>query len=398
MRKFILIILILCILFNTTGCKVKFGGMEEIDELLFVRIAGIDRKPGNDNIVRITISSKRVKPSGNNDNKAEKAYAETLSAEGSTIFEAVRNLHTFSDMHPFWGHMDFILIGEDAAKDDILKYMDFFARESQFRLTARVIVVSGGTAEEVILKAATGEDFISDRLNHIFDKIGETSISVKVSLAKLLELFGGKSSSAYLPGIRMKDSIGEEIEEKAKNDIVLDRIAVFKEGKLLDYIKGDEAKGFNWITGQVNSGIIVVKDETGNKNSLEILESDTKIIPKFNSKDLSVTIKIRMSSNVGEQQSGEDIYNEKSIGFLEKQQNELIASQVKSALRYAQQSRVDIFGIGDSVFHKHPVKWAAIKDQWVDIFSRLDFNVLVESKINRTYEIREPAKSLDGEK
>jgi spore germination protein KC len=83
---------------------------------------------------------------------------------------------------------------------------------------------------------------------------------------------------------------------------------------------------------------------------------------------------------------------------LEKQQNEIITSQVKSALRYAQENQVDIFGIGDAVYHKHPIKWTAIKDSWIDVFSKLDFIILVESKINRTYELREPVKGLEGEK
>ena len=50
----------------------------------------------------------------------------------------------------------------------------------------------------------------------------------------------------------------------------------------------------------------------------------------------------------------------------------------------------DIFGLGDAIYHQHPGKWKDIEDKWEELFPKMKINVNVESKINRTYDIKEP--------
>lgn len=42
---------------------------------------------------------------------------------------------------------------------------------------------------------------------------------------------------------------------------------------------------------------------------------------------------------------------------------------------------------------KYPVFWTEIEKNWAEIFPQIKFNVVVDSKINRTYLIKEPTGS-----
>jgi spore germination protein KC len=76
-----------------------------------------------------------------------------------------------------------------------------------------------------------------------------------------------------------KEDLEGEMEEY---NILLNGFAVFKGDKLVGYATDTTARGANWIRGKVKSGIIVVKDNDGEKISLEIIDSGVDVIPKFN--------------------------------------------------------------------------------------------------------------------
>lgn len=361
----------------------------EMDKLIFVRSVGIDK---SEDKVKLTVASKRESTS-KSQGKGETAQKTTLLfSEGKTVFDANRNFLNFAEKDIFWGHTQYILLGESAVKEDVLKYLDFFIRNHENRLNTSVAVVNGAKASELF--ESFGNKHVYERMENLYSNVGALSESKEILLSEFIEKLNSKYSSAYVPCVYIaKNTKDMEAENGDKqNDIVLDGFAVFKGAKLVGYIKGKKARGLNWINGDVKSGIIDVKDPKGNHIALEIIESDVVIKTKVTGEIPDVVVKVRVNSNIGELEGRVDVFNDASISQLEIQQAQTVKNEVESAIEFAKQNSVDILGFGDKIFHQHPVKWEKIKDNWEEVFPKVSVKVEVESKISRVYNIGKPIR------
>src|SRR5690606_31893960 len=118
-----------------TGCKIVFPSPTQIQDIEFIRAVGIDKAPGDK--VKLTIATQRI-VSGGGGGGSEQKISEIVRSEGRTGFEAARNFWGYSETRQFFVHFEYILIGEEAAKDGILNYLVFFARDPETRLNLDV--------------------------------------------------------------------------------------------------------------------------------------------------------------------------------------------------------------------------------------------------------------------
>lgn len=381
--KRIYIFVLLVFSLNFCSCKNYKIERKSIDETMLISVVGIDISP--ENKVIVTICPKVVTPSNDSSNIENKSYI--INSEGDTIFEAIRNIFTSSDAKPFLGNVEHIIIGEEVAKKDIIKYLDYFSRDHEFRLNMKVFVSRGCSAREILEQASNSNIILSDYLKSLLSNIDSNSISSEVELATLIHKFDNKFLCPYIPCISLGSKNGVNIDQFS---IYLDGYAIFKNSKLIGYLIGNEARGLNWIIEKIKSGVIIVKDLNEENISLEISEASSKIIPQFSKEKLSVLIKIRTSSNVGEITGKEDIFTKDYFSYLEKQQSNIIKSEVEKALAFSRKNNADIFDINGFIFHKHPIKWKKLQNNWDEIFPEVDIQIQVTSLINRSYEIKRP--------
>jgi spore germination protein KC len=115
---------IFCILsiFYLAGC----WDIREINEIGFVMAAGVDKAKDSDKFV-VTVQLANPKPIAAEKGKAAQGEPIwVLSAEGRTIFEAVRELSLVSSRRIVWGHNYIVIIGQSLAENNIGPVIDFF--------------------------------------------------------------------------------------------------------------------------------------------------------------------------------------------------------------------------------------------------------------------------------
>lgn len=386
MKKLLVSAMICIMVILLTGCKSLIAGREDVEDLDFIKVVGIDKHGDK---VRLTGVSRVAK--GGGESGPPEIEPSILISEGNTLFNAVRLQHTYSNKKPFWGMAEHIIIGEDGAKDGLRSISDFFIRDHESRLNMTAFIVKGGSAEKLIKDSAGGRFFIGDILHSLEKNRGDFSMSTEVNLYELSNMLDSKTSSPYLPCIQIVKGVEQE-GTHTDNNILLMGLAVFKDDKLLYYLDGNETRGFNFIKGDVKTGVIPVKDPSGQEVSLEIITASREIKTYINDGIPRADITIKMSSNIDEQWSAENIYDEKALNFLISKQSEVIKSEVLNVINIAQKRNTDIFGLGDIIYHQHPGKWKDIEDKWEEIFPEMKINVKVESKISRTYDIKEPSQ------
>lgn len=391
MKKVLTIILSATLIVSAAGCTSRLLPMRrEISDLRLVQVVGIDKPEALSGYHSITIASKKMTDQGSGSGQSaggNKSLVDT--AEGRTLFEAARNIQTHSDKTIFWGHVDYYLIGEDAARDNISKYIDFFARDNEYHIDAKVYIVKGMTAKSLIEQFNKSDFYIVDKLDNMKELVKLLSLSESMKLSELMRYIDMHSGSARVPCIELVQREGSS--GQAVVDIETSGYAILKDLKLVSFIDGKISRGVNLITNKVGTSIVVVKDLKGKDASLEITSGKTEVIPRFAGTELEeVTLKVKIKCNLGEVQSQQRTFYDKNFKHMEAQLNETLENEMQLVLDQVLKTESDCLDICDAIRLKTPIQWHRIESQWMQVMTRVRYRVKVESVIERSYELNEP--------
>lgn len=409
-RQKLFLYIILSTILCLSGCKVSsyFPSKAEIENLEFIRILGIDKSPQNPEEIRVTMlymareSQPGGKAGGNSDGdqKGEASKIRTVVWEGRTVSEAIKGAQMISERQIFLGHVFAVIIGDEAAREGITKYIDFISRGMELRLNNNVYIAKGSTAEDLIVKSSQSGKSLPDTIEHFQKNYEATSASGSLKLIELMGKLDGENNGIFIPALKIvaQESDSAQGGEKGRENIVieLDGYGIIKGHMLIGYVDKQLSSAINILNNKYVSGDIIVSDPYGYAVTLEVIEMHTKKEYKFNGDDIeSVMLNIIVNSNVGEQHSNKNIYDKASLEYLFEQQADAVKDSVYSIVEYAQKHNVDVLGFGKSLFQKHPVKWERIKDDWDSIFPNLKVDIDVKSRILRTYDITQPNSMED---
>ena len=432
-----------------------------IEDNYFTLAVGIDKASEKNNNFKVTIIAESF--SGNNEkvSSTQGKQANIRSMEGKTIFDAIRKFGLSKSKSLFWGHIKYILVSEEIAKDNVLKVLDFFIRDQELRFDTTVVIVKGMSSEAFLRAGDKTGKFIPDGLSGVFKNINKYSLSKEIKLSDLMESFSNSYSDVYIPSIELIDGEKKEVSVKSEKGssssqggdgtqqgssssqvgdgsekgssssqggdgtqqvssssqgdvgtqqvttsdeeiqstyyMRLDGFAAFNGEKLQSFISYSMARGLNWVNSNIQSGIIVLGEDTDKKVSMEIIDANSETKIKINDNLPEATINIKFSTNIGEIMSQDLIFSEDGFKKLEEQQNEVVKKEAQSIIEYAQKNNIDILNVNDEIFHQYPLKWEKIKDNWKEIFKTMKITVNVESNINGTYHIKQSLEEKSGE-
>lgn len=395
-QSLILIVLIIfSILFFSTEFTETVVGRTEIEKLYPIILAGVDKNQDLEKPYQITTVSPTT------EEQAEKP-TNIMSASGKTVFETNRMIGMYAENDIFWGHTKYLLIGEEAAREDINKYLDFFMRDNEPRTTIAPIIVKNHPSKEVINRLYEQNIDISNSLDNIMDNAGLTSYFRSISLLEYFNI-SIESGDGYLPYILLEkenmnlqmEQGSEEVEKgqydkfvsegPSKEDVVMHipGYALIKDGKVVDYIHHEKARGLNWIVNEIGSGVIVLENQ-GVTYNLEIINGTSKIEPKIEGDHLKTDITIEVKTSITEMDKQGVHVDDELVGRLNNQLKKTVEKEVKEVIEIAQKHEIDIFGIGNKFHVKHPIKWQEeYEDQWEELFPNTEINVIVEPIITR---------------
>lgn len=376
-----------------TGCNIAFFDATQINDVEFIRAVGIDKAP--EGKIRFTIATQRIVTGGERGGSEQK-LSEIMYSEGRTGFEAARNFWAYSEKRPFFGHLEYILIGEEAAKDGILKHLDFFTRDPEDRLNLNVFVVKGTDAGEMVRQGNTRDKFVFDRLEGIKEHYWGLSMINRVDLMEIMYILDTEYLSLYIPCVKLTEKTENSDGHNEGMDIALEGFAIFEGDRLAGYLEREMARGLSFLRNMAKSGVLNVRARNGSMVALELISSNRKMKPELMDGELRVAIEIDLKCNIAEIQSSEGVFDHESLRYLEEQSNQLIMDEVMKVIEFAREKRLDCFAAGDAVMHKYPCKWEDyLEKNWRDIFSEIDFEVTVRTNVSRTYDIKQPIGAKD---
>ncbi|WP_026881527.1 Ger(x)C family spore germination protein [Clostridium akagii] len=387
---FIKIIVCIFIVINLTSC----WGAHELNKLAIVMGVGIDKGKAND-MVDITVQVAKVldiksspKGSSGSVGGSDSGYL-NLEEKGRSISQAVKNINRKINRKLFFSHNQVIILGKDAAEAGISKYIDFFLRYRENRLLVWVIVAKGSAAEMLDIKPGLETTPGRSIGELIRNQEEDTSLMPAVELKDFASRLMSKTTSPIAPIIEVS-------KEDKKKTVYLSETAVFKKDKMVGTLDKKETRGLLWVINKVKDGVITVSmPDDKDKVDIETTHVSSKITAEIKDNKPKMKIEIKQEGDLQEQTSAEDFANPKAFAILEKSEEDIIKEEVISSLKKSRELNADTFGFGDIIYEHYPKQWMEMEKNWDEIFQKIQVDVSVHSKINRTGRITKPIMSPD---
>lgn len=356
-----------------TGC---WSSME-LTERSFVMAVALD-KGDNHNLEMTTqvykaISQKGAAPSA----QAGRSYINVKSSDTS-VFEAVRNLPIQLGRKAQWSHMRAILIGEELARENVEKVLDFFYRDHEPRLSTNVVIARGKAGRYLELPPLheyTSAQQIRENVIHTFLYAAKT---VKTDLRELAIQLRSETETAVLPYLYM--------DQKNRPHTV--GVALLHRGKMVGVLDPAESESLLMLTDQFDDGLIEFpcgkqgKAKTV-KESLEVFNLHSRLEPQADGDNVTVAVSVSIEGGVGELQCTA-VRTPEDERALAKRIEEVVEEQMRWTIAVLQKQKIDAIGVGNRLYAKDPAAWKKMKREWPELFSRATFHLKVNVKISQT--------------
>ncbi|MEM5011220.1 Ger(x)C family spore germination protein [Niallia taxi] len=396
MKKIILFHVLLAMLLLLGACS----GKREISDLALVMAVGID-KGEKEGTVKVTAQVARPAdargqtgaPSGQS---GEAVWS--VETEGESIFEAIRQMSSFSSRRVFWAHNFIIVINEEVAKEGIGDVIDFFTRNPELRMRTWV-AVTPQTASEVISTVTSLEIIPGEALAKLFRY---TTISNKAPRTVIMDVLSAYLSESTEPLLARLDFEKSKIDNKAPdkgaqaNQVVLAGAGVFKEDKLVGILKPEELRGVLIFTEKIDSGVAVVDcpDNSNAPLSVELTNQSFEVKPKYKDGNISYDAAFEANIRVVEAGCALDLSDEKQVKKLESSVEKELSSQINTTVTKIQKDyKSDVLELGKVFQNKYPYEWKHYASSWEEIFPKVKINLQVTAKLESGSLLYKPTTS-----
>ncbi|WP_304944224.1 Ger(x)C family spore germination protein [Vallitalea guaymasensis] len=372
-------ILIIIIIANTILCT-SCWNYREINDLSVIFGLGIDRKDG------LYEFTGKILLTANEENEGNNLSQTFISSQGVTIFDAIRNLIIQDGKRIYFGHLSFIVISEDIAKDNINEVLDLFMRDDETREDMWMFVAPEPYTSKDILEIGLDHQELATYVNDTMINMKHIGKSYPIRLYEFINTSSSKGKNGVVPLIFIKKTLLGESAYIIGN-------AVFHGTQMVGKIDGDESKTLSIILNKQKGGILPVtyNDEAETTTvSLEIDKTETKLTPIFTNDNITIKISTQTTAVIGEiMNNNVNVLDKEGRDKLIEAAENMLENNIKDLVKKAQSEfNSDIFGFGQLIKKDNPSLWKQIEDDWSNIFQDIDIEVnsVVETSGSALYE------------
>ncbi|WHY00562.1 Ger(x)C family spore germination protein [Neobacillus sp. DY30] len=304
-----------------------------------------------------------------------------ISETGATVSEAYRNIQGKLPRRIFFSQSRVLLIGEDLAKKGIFHVVDFHTRYSEPRINS-FIMFTKGKASKIINSMPNFENISAEETR----ELAKMSVGIKVYVRDFMNMLLTDGLEPFASQFTLEPL--EVYSNKPGETQAINGIAVFKGDKLAGWLDGRETRGLLWLRNEVKEGVISIKiprEKGGGTISMEIVRTETKIVPILKGGKVTLDVDVVTELNVIENDSKLQLFETKSIEEIQKYAEEKIRKKVELTVDKAQKGfGSDILGFGQSIYKKYPKVWnTQYKEIWEKEFPQTKVTIHSKALVRR---------------
>ena len=385
-RKTIKYILIAAFLFFLAYMnKDKIPTPVELKTFDFIISSGIDIDL-NSNSNKFSISYISSEETNDKDNKSNE-NKNIFNVKSDTMNSTIKKIQNLTNKSLSDSHLEYMLIGEETAKNSLDYLIDYYSRNQTVRLDVKMFITKDITSEDFIEKILTSKINVDARLDGLVNNKSQLSSIAKKDLKDIMQLFYSKEKNGFIPALSVKESpVKSENEEENESEekkytFEFYGLGIIKDGKLTEYLPHYLVRSYFILTKNLKmpDTDIEITDENNNLYVFSVKNSKNKTSFKFDeyNNPKKVIFNISLETKFIETNS-----KNKNIENSNNLQSDKIKSEIEEIIEISKNSNADFLNIGEILSVMHPYKWHDIKDDWQDIFKNLEYeiNVSVQSK------------------
>ena len=348
-------------------------GLVDIQKTAIILAAGVDKTESG-----FSVTAQIAVPKGSDRTTGGTSSVE-VEAEGQTVSACVANIYAKTGWVPKFVFCNLIVIGEDAAADDVFSYLNYFIRD-KYMPDSCMVAVCEGKAQELIASTSAIDDASSLAISKLFSDASVKSGRVMPNTLKDFSIgYYSPSKSSYLPFLRAITQEGSQDSNSGSGSgsggdaekqkvYSAEQTALFSEGRMVSVLPEELTFAFSLLKGKVSSGNFTAKEQ-GQDSTLTIIQDEggvaleMKGAPKAK---LSLELKVRLccrsfTSDV------QGIANEEAPEELLKSAEEILDGQIKELFATCKESGCDLFNLRRTLYRSSLKKYAEWKDSLLDI-------------------------------
>jgi spore germination protein KC len=390
-HKLIFLIVLLTIPVLLTGCWSK----KELTDLAIVAAMGVDKTDDGKYALTLQIINPGNVAGGmrGGGGGTQSPPVTIYSATGNNLVEASRKASSKISRRLYYAHTNLVVVGENLAREEgLAALIDSIDRDHEFRITTTMVITHQATAEELV-KTLTPVDKIPANkvLKTLEFSQRNWGKSIKTSVQDVMKGLQSPSRDTVVSGFRLTGdpkhaSQLENIQEsEPESTLQASGVAMIKEGKLVDWLYGSQARGTLWILDKIQgTNISIDWKEKKDAISFQTVRQKTDVSAHVKNGRPSISIHTRLEGGIGEMNVPLDITEVKVISKMEEKLEKEVKKEINKAIEQAQKNKADIFGFGDVVRRSRPNDWKRLKPMWNEVyFPELNVDITVEAYIRR---------------
>jgi len=369
---------------------------EELRTFDFIITSGIDIDLNNNNNENFSISYISREHSEDKDDSPN-TKKNIFNIKSNTLSNTFDKLHSLTNKSINDSHLEYVLIGEETAKENLDYFIDYYSRSASVRLSVKAFITKDMTSEDFIKKIMTSEIDADARLHGLVNDKSQLSSLTKKNLREVMQIFYSKDRTGLIPVLSVKESPIENPENSKILEILENSekhgenytfefygLGIIKDGKLKDYLPRSLVRSYLILTKTLKTTDIEITDENGDMFVFTIKNSSSKISFDFDEHDKpeKIIFDINIETEFDETTSRSNIND---LIKLNEFQSEKIKSEIEEIIEISKKTDADFLEIGEKLSVRHPYKWHFTEKEWHDIFKDIDYEINVNAKTKRYY-------------
>lgn len=343
--------LVLALTLLCSGCSV-WEAHPPLEAVETVQTMGVDLEDG----VRVSVCT------GTEDN------AEHIDDTGETLRVALDALRDRSEHGGlFYGHTQYLLLGEEFARAGIQELLDFVGRSAELRLATPVYVLRGTAANAVLDK----ELDVTGQLGAM-ERTGAPSVTALDTVDAL-----ARSGAALISALTY-DSEDQTLRP--------DGCAVLADGRLAGYLNARDEAAVAWLNSAGGESIALPDGAT-----VTVTNCKTRIKADWDDDQITaVGITLRAEATVDQLKEALTVTDEAVREELEQALAREMAQRMAAAVHCTQALQADALGLGARLFAAQPIRWQRGDPDWKKRFPNVPVTVTVRAHITGTQDLTDP--------
>lgn len=315
-----------------------------------------------------------------------------------SIPETARSVSQSMDKSIFSSHTKVRFLSDKFARNGVDPVFDYILRSYHLDENPLIAVINDEKPSKIYECKIGLSETVGGYMDSISRSVPKISSKTVVSSVRdFVEDLFWKGKQPVLGTVQIKEdkspsSEGSEKPQKESLKIVFEGLAAFKDGKLVGYMDGTEARAYNFIVNKLKTTLISIPNNY-DFTTFTVDRSKSKLETSVKDGKISCKVSLNVYVSVVQQGGIQDVTEFDTIKKLEQQINALLKKQITNTIKKAQSEfESDIFGFGIYMHIQHPEEWKKLKENWDEEFSQADIEVEVDSSIRRTGQIKLPVR------